>query len=110
MKLLIPVLVVGTVGVVSAAETVPPAPVPPAGEAPAAAGMGQPAGGQIPWMRGGFLGVQLEDGGAFDGKAMPRVTRVTPESGLDKLGLKVGDQIAKLGATEVASAEAYRNA
>ena len=110
MKLLIPLFVLSAVGVVSAAETVPPPPAPPSGEAPAPSAMGQPAGGQMPWMRGGFLGVQLEDGGAFDGKAMPRVTRVTPESGLDKLGVKAGDQIAKLGTTEVASAEAYRTA
>jgi membrane-associated protease RseP (regulator of RpoE activity) len=70
----------------------------------------QPPGGQMPWMRGGFLGIQLEDGGAFDGTAMPLVTRVTPESGLAKLGVKTGDQIAKIGITEITTAESYRTA
>lgn len=55
-----------------------------------------------------FLGALVEDGGSFDGKPMPRVSRLIPGSALEKLGIKEGDQLAQLNGTALTTSEGYR--
>ncbi len=67
------------------------------------------AGGAPAWQRPRvFLGALVEDGGSFDGKPMPRVTRMIPGSALEKLGVKEGDQLAQLNGTALTTSESYR--
>ena len=55
-----------------------------------------------------FLGALVEDGGSFDGKPMPHVSRLIPGSALEKLGIKEGDQLAQLHGTPLTTSEGYR--
>ena len=81
-----------------------PAPAPaPATAAPAKADA--PPGWQRPRV---FLGALVEDGGSFDGKPMPRVTRLIPGSIFDKLGVKEGDQLAQINGIALTSSDEYR--
>ena len=94
-----------------AADVTPPAPSVTAAPNPQSAGKPtenspDPA---TAWQRPRvFLGALVEDGGSFDGKPMPRVTRLIAGSIFDKMGIKEGDHLATINGTAITSSEVFR--
>lgn len=93
-----------------AAQQTAPAPAPTLPAASAAKTATEPPADSAPaWQRPRvFLGALVEDGGSFDGKPMPRVTRLIAGSIFDKLGIKEGDQLALLNGSAITSSEIFR--